>query len=93
VEQRKTPLTEEAINREEYPELEPVERGRKLLPRILGVVGSVLLVIAPFATLLLTPKLPHLALFQQARVDALVLLAVALLALGLSPMADAASYG
>ncbi len=83
MEQRKTPLTEEAITREEYPELEPIERERELVQRILGVAGSLLLVIAPFATLLSTAKMPRVALFQQARMDALVLLVVALIALGL----------
>jgi hypothetical protein len=81
VEQRKTPLTEEAITREEFPELDPVEKEKELLQRVVGVAGSLLLAVAVFAPLLSTPKGPKIALFELAKLDAFILLAVALVAL------------
>jgi hypothetical protein len=83
VEQRRAPITEEEITREEFPELEPPVRqhGRERVRRVLGAAGSILLVVAPFATLASNPGLGRIVLFQQARVDALVLLVAALLAL------------
>ncbi len=83
MEQRKTPLTEEEITREEFPELEPVEKERELFQRILGIAGSVLLIVAPFAPLISTPKLPRIAMYLHARADALGLLVLAVVALAL----------
>jgi hypothetical protein len=60
----------------------PVENEKAR--RMLAVVGSLLLVIAPFAPVVSAPIFGRIALFQQGRGDALILLVVALVALGLS---------
>jgi hypothetical protein len=52
--------------------------------RALSIVGSLLLLIAPFAPLMSGPIVGRITLFQQGKGDGVILLIAALVALGLS---------
>jgi len=57
---------------------------KELLRRLLAVVGSLLLVVAPFAPFISAPIFGRITLFQQGKGDGVILLIVALVGLGLS---------
>lgn len=56
----------------------------ELVRRILAVVGSLFLVISPFAPFISAPIFGRITLFQQGKGDGVILLVVGLVALGLS---------
>jgi hypothetical protein len=68
----------------EFLEEKPGKKDRELIHRILSMTGSLLLVIAPFAPFVSAPILGRITLFQQGKGDGVVLLVIALVALGLS---------
>jgi hypothetical protein len=58
--------------------------NREALQKALAVAGSLLLVIAPFAPFISAPIFGRITLFQQGKGDGILLLVIALVALGLS---------
>lgn len=66
----------------EFLEAKPSSRQNEPIQRILAIAGSLLLVLAPFAPFLSAPILGRITLFRQGKGDGVVLLVVALVALG-----------
>jgi predicted nucleic acid-binding Zn ribbon protein len=60
------------------------QRNKEPLRRIVAIVGSLLLLIAPFAPFISAPIFGRVTLFQQGKGDGVILLIVALIGLGLS---------
>jgi hypothetical protein len=67
----------------EFLEEKKQKHQTELVRRILAVVGSLLLVISPFAPFISAPIFGRITLFQQGKGDGVVLLVVGLVALGL----------
>jgi len=66
----------------EFLEAKSSSRHSEPIQRILAIAGSLLLVVAPFAPFLSAPILGRITLFQQGKGDGVILLVVALGALG-----------
>src|ERR1039458_361560 len=59
------------------------KKNKENLQKLLAIAGSLLLVVVPFAPFISAPIFGRITLFQQGKGDGVVLLVVALAALGL----------